>query len=238
VESELFGVTDRTATGVGARKGKFEAADGGTLFLDEIGDMPLEVQAKVLRVLEYQEFEPVGSNKTVSTDVRFVYATNKDLAGMVSRGAFRQDLFYRICGIEIVIPPLRERPDDIELLCRHYIERFARVTKKPIKLSSGALDILESYGWPGNVRELRNVIERLSLLHQGQIIMDADLPGDLVSAASMAEPASEAARNSEAARIRRALELHGWKVAPAARSIDMPSTTFRRKMKIYGIRRH
>jgi transcriptional regulator with GAF, ATPase, and Fis domain/tetratricopeptide (TPR) repeat protein len=237
VESELFGVADRTATGVGARKGKFETADGGTLFLDEIGDMPLEVQAKVLRVLEYQEFEPVGSNVAVTTDVRFVYATNQDLAEMVRRREFRSDLFYRISGIEIVIPPLRERPDDIEILCRHYIGRFARATRKPIALSGGALEILESYGWPGNVRELRNVIERLSLLHPGQTIKAGDLPGDMVSSAHITEPTSEAARKAEAARIRRALELHDWKVAPAARSLGMPPTTFRRKMKVYGIRR-
>ncbi len=237
VESELFGVADRTATGVAARKGKFEAADGGTLFLDEVGDMPLAVQAKVLRVLEYQEFEPVGSNTTISTDVRFIYATNKDLAEMVAQKKFRADLYYRINGVEIAIPPLRERPEDVEVLCDHFIALFSQTTHKPISLSGRALSVLESYPWPGNVRELRNVIERLSLLCPGKTIQMGDLPSEIVNLSVADEPTSLAAEAAERAQMLRALTKHNWNKSAAARSMGMPLSTFCRKMRKYGLRR-
>jgi Nif-specific regulatory protein len=237
VESELFGIVDRAATGVSARKGKFEAADGGTLFLDEIGDMPLAIQAKVLHVLEYHEFELVGSNKTLSTDVRFVYATNRDLKDMVSRKEFREDLYFRICGVEIVIPPLRERPEDIGLLCQHFISLFARTKQKPVRLSSSALEIIESYHWPGNVRELRNVIERLSLLYPGNIVGMDELPADMVWSAGNSEPSSLTAQAREKARIHRALVECDWNQSAAARNLGMPLATLRRKIKKYGIHR-
>ena len=237
VESELFGVADQTATGVKARAGKFETADGGTLFLDEIGDMPLSLQSKVLRVLEYQEFERVGSNKTIFTDVRFVYATNRDLQHMVSEKRFREDLYYRICGVELRVPPLRERPGDIRLLAEHFNRVLSAGKCAPISLSAQAVQVLEAYDWPGNVRQLRNLVERLLLLYPGKVISPGVLPAEIMNAAGAPSSSHAMAEKLESSRIRNALEQFGWNQSAAASFLSITLSSLRRRIKKYGIQR-
>jgi DNA-binding NtrC family response regulator len=173
LESELFGHERGAFTGAAGRKlGKFEAADGGTIFLDEIGDLPLPLQAKILRVLESRTFERVGGIATLRADVRVVAATNRDLKAAVAARAFREDLFFRLSVFPIRIPPLRERPEDIPLLARHFVERFCREMNKPaMALDERAGETLQAYGWPGNVRELQNCIERAVILSEGGRIL-------------------------------------------------------------------
>src|SRR6202022_148088 len=166
IESELFGHVKGSFTGAAEDKiGKFKKADSGTLFLDEVGDMSLRTQSKVLRVLEEQRFEPVGSNQTVTVDVRVLAATNKNLEQEIARGAFRQDLFYRLNVIPFLVPPLRDRKEDIPILARHFLAEFSSAYgKKNRELSDAAMEILLRHPWPGNVRELRNLIERLVIV--------------------------------------------------------------------------
>jgi formate hydrogenlyase transcriptional activator len=169
VESELFGHVKGAFTGaVDRRIGRFELADGGTLFLDEVSELPLETQAKLLRVLQEREFEPVGSNKTLRTNVRVVAATNRDLAADARGGRFREDLFYRLNVFPVHLPPLRERRCDIPLLANHFLQRFARKLGRNIsRIEPETLDRLQQYGWPGNIRDLQNTIERAAVLTQG-----------------------------------------------------------------------
>src|SRR5690348_2247550 len=166
IESELFGHVKGSFTGATEDKvGKFQKADGGTLFLDEIGDMSLRTQSKVLRVLEEQRFEPVGSSQTITVDARVIAATNKNLEQEITRGAFRQDLFYRLNVIRFFWPPLRERTEDIPILARHFLNEFSSAYgKRTRELSDTAMEILIRYPWPGNVRELRNLVERLVIV--------------------------------------------------------------------------
>jgi formate hydrogenlyase transcriptional activator len=197
LESELFGHEKGAFTGAISQKvGRFELAHKGTLFLDEVGDIPLELQPKLLRVLQEQEFERLGSTKTIHVDVRLVAATNRDLAPMVADGRFRSDLYYRLNVFPLMLPPLRERPDDIPRLVRHFTQRFARRMGRRIEtIPSAVLDALVSYPWPGNVRELQNVIERAVILSAGSSLQ---IPlGDLQSAATQA-PASTAAAATQA----------------------------------------
>ncbi|MDO8746449.1 MAG: sigma-54 dependent transcriptional regulator, partial [Thermodesulfovibrionales bacterium] len=172
IESELFGHEKGSFTGAFEKKnGKFELADGGTLFLDEIGDMSLQTQAKVLRVIETQEFQRVGGNKNINVDVRIIAATNKDLREEVKKGSFREDLFFRLNVIPLFIPPLRERKDDIPILVEYFLDFLAvEYGKPPRKILLEALKYLQSYDWPGNVRELKNVIERLVIMTPSNII--------------------------------------------------------------------
>lgn len=235
IESELFGIARGVATGVTERPGKFSAADGGTLFLDEIGDMPMEIQAKILRVLEYQEFEKVGSNRTISTDIRFVYATNKNLPELVASGEFREDLYYRINTITIEIPPLRERRDDIPLMLEYFVDLFAPHREAAPRFSVDALEKLAAYPWPGNVRELRNLVERACILHPGQLLKITDLPVEFLRRETGSKAGKNAAEAVEKARIRQALVEHGGNQAKAARSMRLPLTTFRRRIKKYNI---
>ncbi len=237
IESELFGVTKGVATGVEQRKGRFVAADGGTLFLDEVADMPLEIQAKVLRVLEYQQFEPVGSNRTISTDIRFVYATNKDLQSMVREGKFRKDLYYRINTITIDIPPLRERPGDIIALTDHFLKLFSAPAGKAPRLTDDARRALLVYSWPGNARELRNLIEKLCILSPGKVIHADDLPQETILGLSADEAAKATAATMEQVRIRDLLLTHNWNQSKTARIMNMPLSTLRRKIKKYDIHR-
>src|SRR6266436_5680901 len=178
IESELFGHVKGAFTGAtAAKKGKFELADGATLFLDEIGDMSANVQAKVLRVLEEQRFEPVGSGNSVKVDVRVIAATNKRLDAEIEQGKFRPDLFYRLNVIPFELPPLRERLEDVPLLVEHFNQRFAGAYgKKPKRFDTKAIEAMQSYSWPGNVRELRNTVERIVIMHQNHRVMAADLP--------------------------------------------------------------
>ncbi len=178
VESELFGHAKGSFSGaMRAKKGKFEIADGGTLFLDEIGDMSPRVQAKMLRVLEEQRFEPVGSNTPVSVDVRVISATNQPLDGLIDNGHFRSDLFYRLNVIPFQVPPLRERSEDIPLLVDHFNQRFSReYGKKPKTFSEDAIAAMQGYDWFGNIRELKNMIERIVIMNAGSDISASDLP--------------------------------------------------------------
>lgn len=180
IESELFGHEKGAFTGANQqRKGRFELADKGTIFLDEIGEISLSLQAKLLRVLQEREFERVGSEKTIKVDVRVIAATNRNLEELVSKGEFRQDLFFRLNVIPIYIPPLRERREDILPLIEHFTEKFNKNYGKKIKFSDKALNLLINYNWPGNVRELENTIERLTLMAKEGIIRESDLPANI-----------------------------------------------------------
>ena len=186
LESELFGHVKGAFTGATAnRRGRFALADGGTIFLDEIGTLALPVQAKLLRVLQEREFEPVGSERTVSVDVRVIAATNRDLRAMVAEGRFQEDLYYRLSVIPVELPPLRERPDDVPLLVEHFVRKHAqRVGRRIDGVSPEALQGLRAYRWPGNVRELENAIERAVVLATGTVIDAASI--------SMVEPPASA----------------------------------------------
>jgi transcriptional regulator with GAF, ATPase, and Fis domain len=176
LESELFGHERGAFTGATSQKiGKFEVANGGTLFLDEIGDMTLATQAKILRVLQEKEFERVGGTATIKVDVRFVIATNKNLAEMVKQGLFREDLYYRINVFSIYLPPLRERKEDIPQLIQYFLDK----RHKPIKLSTDAVQMITGYSWPGNVRELMNTIERAVVLTDTGLIVPGNLPANV-----------------------------------------------------------
>ena len=172
LETELFGHEKGAFTGASARKpGKFEMAHRGTLFLDEIGDLPLSLQAKILRALEEKRFERLGGTVSLQVDVRVVAATNRHLKAAVAARQFREDLYFRLSVFPITIPPLRERTDDILMLAKHFIERFSRdLKKKPLTLAQSAIQELQTYGWPGNVRELQNCIERAVILTEGDTI--------------------------------------------------------------------
>ncbi len=178
LESELFGHEKGSFTGAtGQRIGKFEQCDGGTLFLDEVGDMSPLVQGKVLRVLQEQRFERVGGTQTIQSDVRIIAATNRDLEKMVRRGEFREDLFYRLNGFTIHLPPLRERKEDVRILLDWYVARFRRELGKDVQgLAPDALEMLLNYGWPGNVRQLQNVIRQALLQSTGPVLISAFLP--------------------------------------------------------------
>jgi transcriptional regulator with PAS, ATPase and Fis domain len=174
VEAELFGIEDRTATGVRGRRGKFEHADGGTLFLDEISDLSLSAQAKLLRAIQELAVERVGGNGSHRVDVRIVAATNRSLAGLVERRLFRPDLFYRLSGVDVHVPPLRERRGDIVELARYFLERHR--TLRPLRISTAAAEALVAHDWPGNVRELERLIERAVALAESDVIELDDLP--------------------------------------------------------------
>ncbi|MBL8540379.1 MAG: nif-specific transcriptional activator NifA, partial [Betaproteobacteria bacterium] len=177
LESELFGHEKGAFTGaIGERKGRFEQAHGGTLFLDEIGDISPAFQAKLLRVLQEREFERVGGNRTLHVDLRLITATNRNLEEMVSKGEFRADLYFRINVVCIVLPPLRERRDDIPLLAEHFLDRFNRDSGRKVSVAPGAMRILASCYWPGNVRELENCLERAATMVRSDVISEQDVP--------------------------------------------------------------
>src|SRR5947208_2920675 len=177
LESELFGHEKGAFTGAVARRpGRFELADGGTLFLDEVGDLPAEVQVKLLRVLQEREFERVGGVETVKVDVRVISATHRDLEALIAEGKFREDLYYRLNVFPITLPPLRDRPSDVAPLVEHFIQKFAQSTGRAVRgADAAALAELAAYPWPGNVRELENVIERALILSKGPALAVADL---------------------------------------------------------------
>jgi formate hydrogenlyase transcriptional activator len=172
VESELFGHVKGAFTGALAnRDGRFKVADGGTIFLDEVGELPLDTQVKLLRVLQEQEFEPIGSSRTVKVNVRIIAATNRDLSAAVAEGKFRRDLYFRLNVFPISVPPLRERAADVPLLVMFFLQRFARKLNKPVKqVAEQTMHRLKSYAWPGNIRELQNVIERAILLSPAETL--------------------------------------------------------------------
>jgi DNA-binding NtrC family response regulator len=240
VESELFGHEKGAFTGaVAAREGKFEAADGGTLFLDEIGDMPLETQAKVLRVLQEREFERVGGNRTIKVDVRVIAATNKNLPRMVQDNTFREDLFYRLNVVPIMLPPLRERQEDIRLLAAHFVQEAAtRYGRESLTLSADAYSLLLSSPWPGNVRELKNVIEAAAVLAAGPEIHALDLRLGQQSQISETQPAlsfREAKQQLidafERDFITRALRRHHGNITKAAEEMGMHRQQLQQKIR-------
>ena len=245
VESELFGHEKGAFTGAFERKiGKFADADGGTLFLDEIGEMPLDAQVKLLRVLQSGEVQPIGARHTREVDVRVIAATNSDLARMVADGTFREDLYYRLTVIPITLPPLRERRDDIPLLAKHFLEKFS--PGSAIQASQGAMRLLMSYGWPGNVRQLENAIERAVALSAGRREIDvADLPPEIQSVPPMTTtpfvefPDDGLDLPSYLSRIEqdlisRALERTGGNRNRAAELLRIKRTTLVEKLKRIG----
>ena len=247
IESELFGHLKGAFTGATEHKtGKFQKADGGTLFLDEVGDMSLKTQAKVLRSLEEQRFQPVGGSDPVSVDVRVIASTNKDLDEEIARGNFREDLFYRLNVIPVYLPPLRERLEDVPRLVEHFLREFAGAYgRKPKHVSAEAMTALQRYSWPGNVRELRNLIERVVILTPQEKIERRHLPPLIFRQLRGAD--GRAARTREFATLQQARaayerefilkkleESHG-NVSRAAESLGLERSHLYRKMKALGI---
>ena len=244
IESELFGHERGAFTGASSRRiGKFEQADGGTIFLDEIADMSPSTQAKVLRVLEEQEFERVGGRQTVRVDVRVISATNKNLQEEIQGDNFREDLYYRLNVVPLHILPLRERVTDLPLLIDHFLYRFCRENQKP-KMTMGekVLEVLNGYSWPGNVRELRNMMERLVILCPRETVEVDDLPVELnhsdnPSQISTGTPLRKAKNEFEHHFIRNCLETNGWNITETARQLGIERTNLHRKMRQYDIKR-
>ena len=241
LESELFGYEKGAFTGaVASKKGRLELADGGTLFLDEIGDLALDAQAKLLRALETGEIERVGGTRTAKVDVRLLAATNKDLAGAVKTGDFREDLYFRLNVLPVAVPPLRERKADIGPLASHFLERFAEAEGRgAMTLTDDARELLEEYHWPGNVREMRNLMERAVVLVKDDTVTAADLNPWLESPPEEGEDAGLKGKvaRSEIESIRRALDAADWNVTQAAAGLGIDRTNLHRKMRKYGIAR-
>jgi len=249
LESELFGHEKGAFTGaVSRRPGRFELADGGTLFLDEVGDLPAEVQVKLLRVLQEREFERVGGVETIKVDVRLISATHRDLETLVAEGKFRQDLYYRLNVFSITLPPLRDRPADIATLAEHFIQKFSQTSGKLVRgAEPAALATLAAYPWPGNVREMENVIERAMILTKGPLLSPADLdfgrraaptpaPGPAASAEtdggrSLYKRLSE----QERSEIVAAVERSQGNIAHAARALGINRSTLYYRMRKHGL---
>lgn len=253
LESELFGHERGAFTGaIAQRIGRFEVANGGTIFLDEIGEIPLELQTKLLRVLQEREFERLGSSRTLRTDARLIAATNRDLEAMVAEQKFRSDLFFRLNVFPIQVPPLRERHGDIPLLVRHFAQQFSKRMNKTIDtISSATMDALSRYHWPGNIRELQNVIERAVITSTGPVLkIDvADLkisksssPGEKSSAqGSTNDGLRNVLEETERQQILKALKQSNWVVAGpkgAAAKLGMKRSTLQLRMSKLGIARH
>ena len=245
IESELFGHEKGSFTGATEKQiGKFEQADRGTIFLDEVGDMSPKTQAKVLRVLQEGEVERLGSARTIKVDVRVIAATNKDLEQEIEKGAFREDLYFRLSVIPITVPPLRERREDIPLLVRHFTELFSREhNRRPHRFTPAALEFLQRARWKGNVRELKNTVERLIIMTPGDSV-DVDDLRDVVRL----EPRSQAADNdrspgtlrefkesSERAFLVGKLRENGWNISKTAEVIGTPRSNLYKKLEQYGI---
>jgi two-component system nitrogen regulation response regulator NtrX len=242
IESELFGHERGAFTGaVGRRVGKFELADGGTLFLDEVGDMSLNAQAKVLRVLQESVFERVGGTETMRVDVRVIAATNKDLLKASREGSFREDLFYRLNVVPITVPPLRERASDIPLLVEHFLQQTAsELGQAPRKVSRAAMERLQEYAWPGNVRELKNLVERMVILSSGPGIEVSDLPDLAVAEKSEGRYFDigtyvEFKDAVEKEFLERKLRLFNHNVSKTARRLGMQRSNLYKKLEKYGI---
>ncbi|HEY7679713.1 MAG TPA: sigma-54 dependent transcriptional regulator, partial [Terriglobia bacterium] len=229
----------------GDKIGKFQKADGGTLFLDEVGDMSLKTQAKVLRALEEQRFEPVGSAVAVSVDVRVIAATNKNLEEEIARGNFREDLFYRLNVVPFVVPPLRERVEDVPLLAAHFLQEFAvRYGRKPKLLTPEALEVLSNYAWPGNVRELKNLIERIVIMNPQSKVDRKHLPALLFREDHRRKGETSLATLQQARAayerdfILRKLEENQGNVSRTAGELGLERSHLYRKMKSLGITPH
>jgi two-component system nitrogen regulation response regulator NtrX len=261
IESELFGHEKGSFTGATEKQvGKFEQADRGTIFLDEVGDMSAKTQAKVLRVLQEGEVERLGSARTIKVDVRVIAATNKNLEEEIERGHFREDLYFRLAVIPIQVPPLRERPEDVALLVKHYMDYFSRENNvRPKRITQAALDALGRYRWKGNIRELRNTVERLNIMTGGEVIDVADLPESVrspaawsaASAGGAAGPAApkpgadgveakvgtlrEFKENAERMFLVGKLRENGWNISKTAEVIGTPRSNLYKKLEQYQI---
>jgi len=246
IESELFGHDKGAFTGATTMKrGKFDQAHEGILFLDEIGDMSIKAQSKVLRILQEQRFERVGGNRPIEVDVRVIAATNKNLEDEISRGSFREDLYYRLNVIPIRVPPLRERVDDIAELADEFLDEFSIDAKSQRKtLGPDALELLKKYSWPGNVRELKNLVERLAIMHSGAVIRADDIPSPFNT--SRYKPGGEETLFSletlkegrevfERQFISYKLEQFGGNISRTAEAIGMERSNLHKKIKYYGL---
>jgi len=246
LESELFGHEKGAFTGAASRsKGRFELADGGTLFLDEISEISPSVQVKLLRVLEERRFERVGGDTPVEVDIRLIAATNRNLRAWVEEGKFREDLFFRLDVVNITLPPLRERLDDIPVLCSHFIREFAEKNNRTIDgITADAVAQLAAYRWPGNVRELRNTIEKMVVLSRGDRLTARDIPPNIrsevkaapvasQSAAATLVPANASLADTERAMIFKAIEQQGGSRTKAAEALGISRRTLHRKLKQY-----
>jgi two-component system nitrogen regulation response regulator NtrX len=248
IESELFGHEKGSFTGATEKQiGKFEQADRGTIFLDEVGDMSAKTQAKVLRVLQEGEVERLGSARTIKVDVRVIAATNKNLEEEIEKGRFREDLYFRLAVIPIQMPPLRERPEDIPLLVRHFMDLFSHEhNTRPRRVTQAALDALQRHRWKGNVRELRNTIERLHIMTAGDTIDVADLPASVRSPGAAvpkdggeveakAGTLREFKDSAERAFLVAKLRENGWNISKTAEVIDTPRSNLYKKLEQYQI---
>jgi transcriptional regulator with PAS, ATPase and Fis domain len=251
IESELFGYEKGAFTGaVASKPGRFELADGGTLFLDEVAEMPLEMQVKLLRVLQEQEFERVGGVSTIKVNVRIVTATNKDLPAEVKAGRFREDLFYRLNVVPIHLPALRDRSEDIDPLVQYFLRQFNTKLKKEIKgLDPEAMAALRGYSWPGNIRQLENVLERAALMCEGNVLRLVDLPEEVRGGfapapeaegegqSSLKEIVQRQTRSLEKDLIEKALEETGGNITRAAEKLGLSRKGLQLKIKDLGLKR-
>jgi DNA-binding NtrC family response regulator len=249
LESELFGHVKGSFTGaIRDKEGMFSVASGGSFFLDEVGETSLAIQVKLLRVLQEREIIPVGGEKPLKVDVRVIAATNADLEREVEQGAFRPDLFYRLNVIPIVLPPLRERREDIERLVEHFLAHYCAVSQRPVmEVDRAALDALASYDWPGNVRELENVIERAVILEEGGRLTAECLPERVLARPTSRRPAAETIRlpdeielagtleDVEREYMMKVLEVTGWQKKRASHILGINSSTLYRKIQRYGL---
>ena len=239
LESELFGHEKGAFTGAsGAKKGRFELADGGTIFLDEIGDLPISLQPKILRVLQEQEFERLGSERSVKVDVRVVAATSRDLERLLAQGLFREDLYYRLNVVPIFIPPLRERREDIPALVDHFARRAGEERGRAVRFTPAAVAALAAHAWPGNVRELENAVERTVVLC-GKEVIDADdlklLTAGAPSAGGGGDGLPRTVHDVELGMLREALEATGWRQAAAARRLGITPRQIGYRIRRYGL---
>jgi formate hydrogenlyase transcriptional activator len=235
LESELFGHERGAFTGAAAqRMGRFELADKGTMFLDEVGDIPMELQPKLLRVLQEQQFERLGGTRTIQTNVRLIAATHRNLAQMVDEGKFRQDLFYRLNVFPISVPPLRDRAEDIPHLVRHYTNTYARQFNRQIEsIPATAMESMVNYSWPGNIRELQNFIERSVILSRGSVLEPPVSELIRLKHHLTVEPIT--LRDAERAHILRTLEKTNGQLAGAAVLLGIPRSTLFYRVRRLGI---
>ena len=234
LESELFGHESGAFTGARrAKKGRLEMAQGGTLFLDEVGEIPLKMQIDLLRVLEEKSFHRVGGTTDVTVDFRLICATHRDLSKEIERGAFRQDFYYRLNVIEVEIPPLQARIDDIPELARHFLDRIGKETNKPVAgIQQQALEALKNYTWPGNVRELENAVERAVVLAKGRYLAKDDFA---FLFRSSAQDIPQSLKKNEKLHIDRILNLYGWNISKAAAALEVSRVTLHSKIKNYNL---
>lgn len=249
LETELFGHVKGSFTGAsGERKGRFELADKGTIFLDEIGDLPVSTQLKLLRVLQERSFEKLGSATTINVDVRIVAATNSDLEAAIEKGTFREDLFYRLNVVPIILPPVRSRREDIPLLIEYFLKKFNKENSKNVGISADAMEYLLGYAWPGNVREIENCIERIVILSDNDIATRNDLPYEILNARRIPQRSkpedvhkpeedslTKTVEDIEIERIVEALKKCGWVKSRAAKLIGLTTRQLDYRISKYGI---